>query len=311
VDAVWQLVGLYLRLGGGVGAGWLLGAWLPRTTGDRLGRFLFTLGVPLGIVAFLRGADLSGPVWIAPLAAWAAIAGGALLAWVWANWRLGGNWRERRAERGSLLLAAMFGNTGYIGYPVVLTLVGDRCFGWAVFYDVLGTTIGAYGLGVFAAAALGDRALPLREQLLAVVRNPPLWGFATGMGLRTVALPEAVDRGLLAAGWTAIAMTLVLLGMRLRELESGQQVRDALGSVAIKLLLVPLLAGGAFAALGLSGPPLLVVVLMMGMPPAFATLVLAEAYELARETTVTALALGTGGLALTLPVWLLLFGPAP
>jgi hypothetical protein len=46
----------------------------------------------------------------------------------------------------------------------------------------------------------------------------------------------------------------------------------------------------------------------MAMPPAFATLVLAEVFDLERDLAVTTLAVGSIGLLLTLPIWLLLFG---
>jgi predicted permease len=54
----------------------------------------------------------------------------------------------------------------------------------------------------------------------------------------------------------------------------------------------------------------LALVLQIAMPPAFATLVVSEAYDLDRELAVTAIALGSLSLLLTLPLWLLLF-PAP
>jgi len=50
------------------------------TKSGYLGQFLFWIGVPISIVAFLRGADLSGPIWIAPVVAWVAILLGAGLA---------------------------------------------------------------------------------------------------------------------------------------------------------------------------------------------------------------------------------------
>jgi predicted permease len=49
----------------------------------------------------------------------------------------------------------MVGNTGYLGFPVILALVGEKYFGWALFYDMLGSAIGAYGLGVVLAARFG------------------------------------------------------------------------------------------------------------------------------------------------------------
>jgi predicted permease len=45
----------------------------------------------------------------------------------------------------------------------------------------------------------------------------------------------------------------------------------------------------------------------MAMPPAFATLVISEAYDLDRELAVTAIATGSLTLLLTLPLWLWLF----
>jgi predicted permease len=49
----------------------------------------------------------------------------------------------------------------------------------------------------------------------------------------------------------------------------------------------------------------------MAMPPAFATLVLAEAYELDQELTVTSLVVGCLGLVWLLPFWLWLCSGNP
>lgn len=51
----------------------------------------------------------------------------------------------------------------------------------------------------------------------------------------------------------------------------------------------------------------MVIVLQMAMPPAFATLVLAETFNLDRDLAVTALAVGSIVLLFTLPLWLWLF----
>jgi predicted permease len=52
----------------------------------------------------------------------------------------------------------------------------------------------------------------------------------------------------------------------------------------------------------------LALVLQMGMPPAFATVVFAEAYGLDRELAVTTLVFGCLALLVLLPLWVLLFG---
>jgi predicted permease len=50
-----------------------------------------------------------------------------------------------------------------------------------------------------------------------------------------------------------------------------------------------------------------VMVLQMGMPPALATLVIAETFNLDRDLAVTILAMGMIVLLFTLPMWLWLF----
>jgi hypothetical protein len=115
------------------------------------------------------------------------------------------------------------------------------------------------------------------------------------------------ERGLQGLAWSAIALSLVLIGMRLSQLNSWNRLKQASVSLFIKMLFVPLVLGIGLFELGITGAPQLVIVLQAAMPPAFATLVLAEVYELDRELTVTALAVGSTGLLLTLPIWLLLF----
>lgn len=73
------------------------------------------------------------------------------------------------------------------------------------------------------------------------------------------------------------------------------------------MLIVPLTLGIGLSILGLKGAPILAIVLQMAMPPAFATLVLAETFNLDRDLAVTALAVGSMLLLVTLPIWLWLF----
>lgn len=301
------LIDLYLHLGGAVLLGWVLGRLLPKSVPTFIGQFLFWVGVPLSIITFLRGADLSGAIWIAPVAAWMAILLGAALAWSWmklqpnaTNWKL--------PTQGSFLLASMVGNTGYLGFPVSLALVGEKYFGWAIFYDMLGTTIGAYGLGVLMAARFGGVAHTQKQLVAVIVKNPALWSLGFGLGFRYVEIPQFAEQSLKAMAWSAIALSLILIGMRLSQLKSAHYWKPASVSLGIKMLFVPLVLGMGLLALGITGSPQLVIVLQMAMPPAFATLVLAEVYDLDRNFSVTALAVGSMGLLFTLPIWLVLFG---
>lgn len=306
-----QLLNLYFKLAGGVVLGLVLGWKLPEVAPTYLGKFLFWVGVPVGIVAFLRGADLSGSIWIAPAAAWVAILLGAALAWAWIeieNKRNPSRLTASKPAQGSFLLAAMVGNTGYLGFPVILTLVGDKYFAWALFYDMLGTLFGAYGLGVVLAARFGTGTQNHWQLAAVLLQNPAIWAFGFGLILRNVALPVLAEELLQAFAWFSLALALVLIGMRLSRLSSWGSLQPAAISLGIKMLIVPLVLGAGLPYLGITGPPHLAIVLQMAMPPAFATLVLAEAFHLDHDLTVTALAAGSIGFLLILPMWLWLFG---
>lgn len=309
-----KLLELYTQLIGLVLLGFILGSKLPKPVPTYLGQFLFWIGVPISIVAFLRGADLSGAIWIAPIFAWLAILLGAGLAWTWIS--LPGV-QERCAThdsfwskptQGSFLLAAMVGNTGYIGYPVILALVGTKYFGWALFYDLLGTTLGAYGLGVVVAARFGKGVQNHWQLTKAILINPALWSLGFGLLCRQLPLPKLAQISLQGLGWTIVSLSLVLIGMRLQQLNSWHNLPRASIGLVIKMLLVPFILGSSLSLFGITGAPQLVIVLQMAMPPAFATLVIAEAYNLDRDLAVTSLAVGSTGLLLVLPIWLALFG---
>ncbi|MCT7951547.1 AEC family transporter [Ancylothrix sp. C2] len=314
-----ELFFLYGKLAGGVVLGWILGRFLPNNTAAFLGKFLFWVGVPVSVVAFLRHADLSGSIWLAAVVAWVAIFLGWGLGILWLKIE-GLKFQKKtsiptffasppsKLSQGSFLLTAMVGNTGYLGYPVALALVGQKYFAWALFYDLLGTMFGAYGLGVVIAARYGTGLKNPVSLGLEMFYNPTLWSFAFGLLFRNVFLPSFWEESLQFFAWFIVALSLILIGMRLSQLSSWRSLKPACISLLIKMIIVPLIVGVFISFLGISGSPLLVIVLQMAMPPAFATLVLAETYNLDRELTVTALAIGSVGLLFTLPVWLWLFG---
>jgi hypothetical protein len=215
------------------------------------------------------------------------------------------NWNS--PTQGSFLLAAMLGNTGYIGFPVALAVVGTQNFGWTLFYD-LGSTLGAYGLGVVLAARFGKGVSDRKHLMQAILVNPALWSMGFGLLFRQVPLPALAETILSKLGWTVVALSLVLIGMRLQQLNSWRNLPKASICLTIKMLIVPLIVGSILLLCGFTGTPQLAIVLQMAMPPAFATLVIAEAYDLDRDLAVTALAVGSTSLLLTLPLWLWLFG---
>nr|WP_238546896.1 MULTISPECIES: AEC family transporter [unclassified Synechocystis] len=144
----------------------------------------------------------------------------------------------------------------------------------------------------------------LKDNLAILIKNPSLIAFVLGLMLRLVTFPDWLDICLGWFAWSVIMTALVLMGMRLQQLDSWGNIKIAFSAVSIKMFLVPLLIAMALTSLGFSGPSCLVLVLQSAMPSAFATLVLAEAYDLDRDLVVTSLGLSSLALFATLPFWL-------
>lgn len=214
-----------------------------------------------------------------------------------------------RAQRGSFILAATIGNTGFVGLGLVPALISQPYLGWAVFYSVTHNIIGTYGIGVFLASYYGrsQQQNHWRVQLRDVLTVPSLWAFIIGSLTRSIALPDVAEQGLHASLWFVIPGAFLLMGMRLSQLHGWKSIQPALLPTLVKMLVLPLAVGIGTTLLGLAGDARLALVLMSGMPSAFAGLILAEEYELDRELIASSIALTTVALLFTIPLWLWMF----
>ncbi|NJL97658.1 MAG: AEC family transporter [Synechococcaceae cyanobacterium SM2_3_2] len=293
----WTVVGIVIRR---------LTVGIPWADPRILGRLMYWLGVPLGIIGFLLGTDLSGSEWVAGLMGWVAVAIAAALSWIF--WRVRGEQRLTAGQWGSFQLSAMLGNTGYVGFPLCLAVGGMAYFGWALFYDMLCTLFSAYGLGVWVASRSGKHQLSQRQVAVNVLRSPALWSFGFGLLLKGIPVPDLLQESLLRVAWGLIPVSLIMLGMRLGMVDPGHRWFQAGWPIMIKLILVPALVAMLLIPLPIPVMAKLIITLQAGMPPAMATLVLTEEFELDYELTIGSLALGYGLSLLTLPLWILLWG---
>ncbi|MBI4782038.1 MAG: AEC family transporter [Oscillatoriophycideae cyanobacterium NC_groundwater_1537_Pr4_S-0.65um_50_18] len=217
-------------------------------------------------------------------------------------------WQDR-ARRGSFILTSIFGNTGFVGLAIAPAFIDSAQASWLVIYSVTQNVVGTYGIGVFLASYYG-RSLQKSHWLMQirdVLTVPSLWAFAIGYSTRSIGLPGAIELGIEASVWVVIPAALLLMGMRLSQLHGWASLRLAMVPAFLKVVVSPLMVGLLTSLMGLMGDARLALVLMAGMPSAFAGLILAEEYQLDRELIASSIVLSTGMLLLTLPLWLVLF----
>ncbi|MFQ4140973.1 AEC family transporter [Chlorogloeopsis sp. ULAP02] len=213
--------------------------------------------------------------------------------------------------QGSFILAAVLGNTGFVGLAIAPFLINSDAMSWAVLYSITHNVTGPYGLGVVIASHFSHSQKASNcwwMQLREVLTVPSLWAFIFGCLTSGVPLPKVIESGLQSSVSIVIALAFLLTGIRLAQLQGWKSIKLGVAPAIIKACIIPLLVGIATTfLLGLSGDRRLAMVLMSGMPSAFAGLILAEEYNLDRDLIASSIILSTLLLLLMLPVWILLF----
>lgn len=241
-----------------IALGFALGRWrvLGDAAGDHLGRFVAQVTLPVltfQSIAGMRPEELAQPVMAL------VVVGGA-----WATYGLHfaiERWRgESAPEANAIALGAAYGNSGFVGLPVCLALLGHEALGPAAFVMALNTAC-VFTLGllmrVFTAPGRHNAGGGLRAALAPLALNPLVLACLLGMAAALVRLtlpgPVAVLLSSIAAATAPCA--LVAIGMFV----AGPLGASPLGGFAAGL------ARGLLGKLVVS--PLLTLALIVLLPP--------------------------------------------
>ncbi len=282
-------------------------------TATVLNDLVYWIALPALIFTSVAGADLSAGIPGSALIASVAV---LLVAYAlgWLAARLA---RRPPREANAVGLVAGWGNVGYLGIPLTVAVLGPATAFAASLTSTLHT---ALAITVFlVAATLGGRgggeesavALPV---LLArrVLGNPVVIGIAAGalVALLGVALPRPVATTIELLGDLAAPGGLFALGILLRgavsALRGSRSQWVPMGAaVLIKLVVMPLLALGAVAWLGVPAPWAAVLVVMCALPDAATVFVLTAQYRTWYRESTAVVVVTTVLSLLTLPLVLL------
>ena len=201
---------------------------------------------------------------------------------------------------GSVVLASILANTGYLGLPLTVALLGSEHLPEAVAYDVLVGGPALWVAGFAVGAGFGERAGEgaRRRARAFLLRNPPLWAALAGL-----AAPDALaPQGLVDASQVAVLAILPLgffaVGALLaEEAEEGGGARagpavvpSVAAALALRLLVAPALLL-ALAAPLIDLPP--AYLLLAAMPCGINALAVAHVYGLTLRIPAAAIAWGT------------------
>ncbi len=317
------LVHAYTPLIVWVSLGLILLRFLPQETPYWMGRALYWFGVPWQIFDLSRHSQISGEIGLAPAITVATLSVGLLMAWLalqLLQW-ITRQYQEKnqdlpialpqydRNQYGPFIIAAMLGNTGFVGLGILPTILEPAAFSWAVFFSLTQNIIGTYFIGVLIASYFGERKGETSGWTLArdILTVPSLWACGLGYFSRGTEFPVAIETFASSSLIFVVPTSFVLMGLRLAQINGWKSLRNAVLPVGLKMVVLPAIVGLGTTLIGLTGDVRLGLVLMAGMPSAFASLILAEEYDMNRDLAASSIALSTIVLLFMIPVWLWIF----
>lgn len=154
-------------------------------------------------------------------------------------------WKRDRVERNAMTLASTFTNSGFYGIPVCMLAFGDRGMAMAAVYMVCSGTFQATA-GIYIASAGNRRAW---DALLTVFKVPLVHAIVVARLLAHFDMlpPEPFMKMITLMGRSAIPLGLLLLGMQLERIISGDGRERAVGDEGLEArrdILSGITAGG-------------------------------------------------------------------
>ena len=215
---------------------------------------------------------------------------------------------KQKADEGIVGFALMFGNVGFMGYPVVASIFGHQAVFYAAVLNVVNT------LAVFTVGTIlivGDVGDGKRFQKKVLYSTPMLSAYlamlivALGIGN----IPSLISQPLTMIGNITVPAALLIIGSSMSQLSLRTMLgnRTVYATTLFRLILIPLGFYYLFSALGFDPYVVNINTVVIAMPVATYGTILCLKYG--RETTlITEVTLITTLLSmLTIPLLTLLF----
>ncbi|HPP74002.1 MAG TPA: AEC family transporter [Armatimonadota bacterium] len=217
--------------------------------------------------------------------------------------------RFDRRTTGGVMLAAAFGNTGFLGYPVTIAAFPGQgeALSTAVITDQFGMALPLYSVGVAVAATFASTKIN-NWQVLEFLKAPLFIATVLAILLRSVAIPAVLVTSLELLAAATVPLAMISIGLSI----SGSSLKMArvpfMVAAILKMVVLPVLAYVGLILVGTQGVVRDVGVIEAAMPSAIMTSVIASRYGANGAFVSGATFLMTLGSILTIPAILSILG---
>lgn len=271
----------------------------PESTPAALNGFIIHVSLPALAILHIHRLTLDTSLGYTAGMAWLLFGAGFLF--FRAIGRLAGFSRE---TVGALMLVGGLGNTSFVGLPMIETYYGREFLGVGIIADMCGSFLVLSTLGIITAVACSSGELSPRQMVRKILLFPPFQALILALILRPVPFPDELTAVLQKLGDTLTPLALVSVGFQLRLGHLRGELRPLGLGLLYKLLLGPALLSLLYVAVcGGSGPIMRVTLFEAAMAPMISAGIVAVDHRLNPPLVTLMIGIGIPLSFLTLPVW--------
>ncbi len=271
---------------------------LPDTATKTLGGWVINVALPAAALRSVHDLKLHPDWWLAAVTPWIGVLL-AVVVIVPLCRALG--WSSQRT--GALLLVGGWGNTSFVGLPMIAAFAGSQWLGLGIVIDLFGSYLALSTLGLVIASIASAGRFDWRVVAKRIVTFPPFIAILVAFATNHLERPEWLTQMVTALAETLTPLALAAVGYALRlDHLSGRVAALGVG-LGYRLLLAPLALMLMYLALHQAGDPVAkVAMLEMAMPPMLGASIIAMDNDL--EPDLVALVIGVGVPLSMLTAWM-------
>jgi malate permease and related proteins len=281
---------------------------LPDRTPHYLNRYVIWVALPATIFVTVPLIRISQDVLLPAAMPWILfLLGGAMF------WLLRKPLGLTNGTLGALILTSSLGNTSFVGFPMLIALMGQNSLGTAIVIDQAGSFLVVSTLGLITASALSNHDASWTKIVLRVIMFPPFIALIIAFCVRPLLSNQAgflafyyLTRYVLSPlMWTLGPAALLAVGYQLhfnKQLLKARRRELSIG-LLFKLVFAPIAIALLYSASPLSSYDWLVTTLEAAMPPMITAAIIANEHKLDEELTSLMVGIGIPLSLATIPLW--------
>ena len=260
--------------------------FLDSSDSQVLNKIVVNIALPCLIFINLSKATINPDVMVLPVTAIFLVFMTAVMAYIYSRFR-----NYSKSTTWTIILASSMMNTAFIGYPVIMGVLGNEGFISSIFYDMAMALMFVLYAMIFVGVFGGNKRQVIRDGLTFM----PLWAvlFALIFNFFNIELGYVLETSLGYLSQATIPLIMLSVGLTLDLNSVKSNISDTAFILFTRLLFAPILILIIYKALDIQSLIYNVAVLDSAMPIAMNCLVLSINYDLDNELMASAIFLST------------------